>query len=538
MLTSCLFIAVAIAAVNAAAPAPILWSGALTATSARVVARSSVAEREQLLVWRATSDATTATRFAPTRVVAEFSAVQFLADGLFPGTAYRFAIESNATNVGRFRTPLPVGEVFNFTFAVGACADSGADHPVFSHLAATPDVLFYLMTGDLFYGDIADNDPDKFRAEYELLFMQPTQRDVFAAFPLVTVPDDHDFGPNNADATSPSKPAAHAVYREALPHYALATPEAADKPLFAHSFQIGRARFIVSDLRSDKSAPLANNATRVIMSQWQVDWFKRELLNASTDASVDVVFWVEGVPFIDDEELGEASDTWGCCPAMRAELARFIHSVEPLRGRLFALSGDAHAIMVDDGTNNVYHRGAGDTNSTGFPILHAAALARPPSSKGGPYSHGCSVAYNQYGIVTVSDAGVVDANDTLARRRVCVEFTGLEWSSSSETAGDDDDDAVVVPSASAAGGSLRARVRYNSCDPARSIRGDTSCAGSTLAQKLAPFRTEVIGGIVLGVLACLAIVACVVVVKFKLLSRCGKGTSKEGGDAPATISKH
>lgn len=522
---SSLVLLVAAADTASAATAPILWSGALTATSARVVARSSAGEREQLLVWRATSDASSATRFAPTRVVAEWSVVQFEATALAPDTAYAYAVESNATHVGRFRTPVRVGDAFNFTFAVAACADSGANHPVFSHLAASPDVLFYLMTGDLFYGDIAVNDLAKFRAEYDRLFLQPTQRDVFAAFPIVSVPDDHDFGPNNADGTSPSKPAAHAVYREAQPHYPLAAPEAADKPLFAHAFQIGRARFIVSDLRSDKSAPLANNATRVIMSQWQVDWFKRELLNASTDASVDVVFWVEGVPFIDDEELGEASDTWGCCPAMRAELARFIHSVEPLRGRLFALSGDAHAIMVDDGSNNLYHRGAGDTNSTGFPILHAAALARPPSSKGGPYSHGCSVAYNQYGIVTVRDAGV-DANDTLARRRVCVEFTGIEWSSGAED--DDDDDSVAVPSLSDAGGSLRARVRYNSCNETRSIRGDLACSGSTLAQKLAPYRTEVIGGIVLGILAFLAIIACVVVAKFKLLARCGVGAKDAG----------
>jgi hypothetical protein len=504
--------------VVAVAAAPILWSGALTDSSVRVVARSEVPATDELLVWNVDGGSPeNARRFAATRVIDDWKIVQFAPSQLLPSTAYAYALASNVGNVGRFRTLHPLGSAANFTFALSACADSGADHPVFSHLAAS-EALFYVNAGDLYYGDIPDNDTARFRAEFDLLFEQPTQRQVFAAFPLVYVPDDHDFGPNNADGSSKSKPAVHRVYREVQPHYPL-SQRSADEPLFAHAFTVGRARFIVSDLRSDKSPPTA--VPRVIMSEWQVEWFKAELLNASRDAAIDVVFWVEGVPLIDDDDVPAESDTWACCPAMRSELARFIHSLEALRGRIFALSGDAHSIMVDDGTHNQFHKPAGgplnDTADKGFPVIHSAALSRPPSKKGGPYSHGCSVQYNQFGLISVSDAGV-DADDPLRRRRVCVEFTGIEWASGSADE-EDDDDAMFVASNASLDGYLRARVRYNSCNETRSIFGDQECRSSTLTQKLAPFKTEAIVAIALCVAALLAIVACVVVWKFKLLDR-------------------
>ncbi len=33
--------------------------------------------------------------------------------------------------------------------------------------------------------------------------------------------DDHDFGKNDADGNSPTKPAAHIVYNDFVPHYEL-----------------------------------------------------------------------------------------------------------------------------------------------------------------------------------------------------------------------------------------------------------------------------------------------------------------------------
>ena len=65
------------------------------------------------------------------------------------------------------------------------------------------------------------------------------------------------------------------------------------------------------------------------------------------------------------------------------------------------LSGDAHMIAIDDGTNSNYS----DSETGGFPVFHAGALTRSGSYKGGPYSHGAFPGSGQYGIMTVEDNG-------------------------------------------------------------------------------------------------------------------------------------
>jgi hypothetical protein len=65
------------------------------------------------------------------------------------------------------------------------------------------------------------------------------------------------------------------------------------------------------------------------------------------------------------------------------------------------LSGDAHMLGIDDGTNSDYADGGG----AGFPVMHAAALDRRGSIKGGPYSEGAFPGGGQFGLMTVTDEG-------------------------------------------------------------------------------------------------------------------------------------
>jgi alkaline phosphatase D len=58
-------------------------------------------------------------------------------------------------------------------------------------------------------------------------------------------------------------------------------------------------------------------------------------------------------------------------------------------------------VAIDDGTNNRFST----SGSEGFPILHAGALDRAGSVKGGPYSHGIFPDGGQYGRLEVSDDG-------------------------------------------------------------------------------------------------------------------------------------
>ncbi len=68
---------------------------------------------------------------------------------------------------------------------------------------------------------------------------------------------------------------------------------------------------------------------------------------------------------------------------------------------LVMISGDAHMVSIDDGLNSGYS----SDGSPGFPVLHAAALDRPGSMKGGPYSHGAIAGSGQFGRIEIDDDG-------------------------------------------------------------------------------------------------------------------------------------
>ena len=81
--------------------------------------------------------------------------------------------------------------------------------------------------------------------------------------------------------------------------------------------------------------------------------------------------------------------------------------------RIAMLSGDAHALAIDDGSNSNYSSRPGP----GFPVLHAAALDRRGKSKGGPYSHGTFPGGGQFALMTVEDTG----------NSLTVHWSGQNW---------------------------------------------------------------------------------------------------------------
>jgi len=83
----------------------------------------------------------------------------------------------------------------------------------------------------------------------------------------------------------------------------------------------------------------------------------------------------------------------------RQELANFIKENDITN--LLMISGDAHMLAIDDGSNSDYADGGGAP----FPVFHAASLDRTPGIKGGPYSHGAYPGVGQFGLVEVSDWG-------------------------------------------------------------------------------------------------------------------------------------
>ena len=332
--------------------------------------------------------------------------VAFPVQGLEPDTTYFYAVEADGevdrSRLGTFHTP--VEGPYSFTFGVSGCAATGSNGSVFDTIREH-NPLFFMSNGDLFYENISVNDRDRFREAYTSILTTPAQSALYRNTPIVHVWDDHDFGPNDSDRTSPSRDASQFVNREMVPAHPMAIP--GDTGPIYRAFSIGRVRFIVTDDRSEKS-PLTDpdNASKTMLGDAQKAWFKQQLLDAN--GKYPVIIWVQSVPWIAEAAIG--GDTWGGYATERQEIADFIADNE-IAG-LLMLAGDAHMLAIDDGSNSDYSTSGG----AAFPIMQAAALDRPGSTKGGPFSEGMYPGGGQFGLVSIADEGGSSITITLEGR--------------------------------------------------------------------------------------------------------------------------
>lgn len=337
--------------------------------------------------------------------ISEHRIVTFNVSGLKPATDYPFTIrDGNRTERERRGrvTTAPEGAA-SFTFALGACIGTGSNGQVFDRIREANPLLF-LVTGDFQYENISTNDAGAFREAYERNLTSPAQQELYLTTAFAYTWDDHDWGGDGSDARSASAPAASAVYREYVPHHQLAGERS---PIY-QAFTIGRARFIVTDTRAARSpADMDDGPNKTMLGEEQKAWFKQQLLEAN--GQYPLIIWVNAVPWI--AAPADGADHWGNYATERAELANFI--AENQIDGLLMLSGDAHAIAIDDGTNSNFSDSAGPA----FPVFHAAALDRRGRSKGGPYSHGTYPGGGQFGLVTVTDEGGA----------ITVELSGRNW---------------------------------------------------------------------------------------------------------------
>jgi alkaline phosphatase D len=371
-----------------------VWSGGVTAHSAAVrarVARGGIPVRLLL----SPAEAAGATRERPFESVSDPNGMAaFGLTGLEPATAYEYRVEpqGGAPMRGRFRT---FGEgPWNFRIAFSACADTGSASTVFDAIRdARPDLFIHM--GDIHYEDIGRNDAGRFRSAFDAVMASLTQGRLYRSLPIAYMWDDHDFGPNGADSSSASRPAALAVYREFVPHYPLT---GAGSPGIHQAFTMGRVRVIMTDQRSQRTSSWRTPADRTMLGAAQLQWLKDELTAAS---EAPLVVWVNTVPWIAAQ--GPGSDNWGSYAHEREAIANHIERLGLTR-RLVMLSGDAHMVAIDDGTHSNYATDA-RPGSRGFVVMHAAPLDRRTSMKGGPYSHGVSRQRSQFGLLDVADDG-------------------------------------------------------------------------------------------------------------------------------------
>ena len=371
------------------------WAGAVTSDGFTVKARINADGRVRLLV----GTEPTLARARPSAPVAADDdraggAVSLTAAGLEPDTAYYYGIEFDGrldrNRIGRLRT-FPDGRG-SFTFAFSGCARVGSNGAVFDAIRRERP-LFFLTTGDLFYSNIDENSRGRFLDAYDRTLRPPAQDALHRSTAAAYVWDDHDYGGDGSDATTESRPAARWAYSTIVPHYPLAAGRSG--PIY-QAFSAGRVRFLLLDTRSERDpSTQPDDGRKSMLGEAQRAWLERELLAARDSHALTVV--VSSVPWIQPADPG--LDGWGAYSTERARLSRFVarHRIR----NMMLLAGDAHMLAIDDGSNSDYS----GTGRAGFPVMHAGALDRPGSEKGGPYSEGAYPGAGQYGLVTVDDRG-------------------------------------------------------------------------------------------------------------------------------------
>ncbi len=383
---------------------PTTWFGSVTDSSAIVKAKLPAGGDYRLAVRKAGGSAI---YFKGESYLAPAQVTRFRVTGLEALTEYQYAVEiggkPSTFPPGTIRTMPRLGAPASFAFAFSSCCKTGSQHPVFTSILDRKPTVF-LHLGDFHYANIPKGDPALYRAAWDTVLSSTTQAALYRSVPLEYVWDDHDFGPNGSHGGYVGRPAACAVYREYAPVDAL--PENRPDGAVYHAFSIGRARFIMTDLRSMRSPDKdPDGPAKTMMGAEQKAWFKNELRTAAKSAAI--VFWASSVPWIGAGK----GDSWATYGTERTELAKFMAEIGIKN--LCILCGDAHMVAADDGRNSDYS----GTGKLRIPVLHGSALDQKGSMKGGPYSEGSHISdpgEGCFGWVQVTDQG----------GRITVDFTG------------------------------------------------------------------------------------------------------------------
>ncbi len=378
-------------------PVTWIWSGGVTDTSAVVAARVATSGEATLVVTEPGGSATATTG------ISNGDVWRFELSDLEPETSYQYTVSVGGSLVGErsgLLTTRSSGPM-SFTVAVASCARLGSNGRVFEKILEMEPDLF-ISSGDFFYVDHART-ADHFTDAYLQTLTQPAQAALYAAVPIAYVWDDHDFGGNDSDSTSPTRQEALDAYHRNVPHYPLPSVDSVYQ-----SFAIGRVQFVLLDDRSQRDPKAASDGPdKTMLGSTQLDWLRERLL-ASEDYALTVI--VSQVPWIADQQVG--ADHWGGYAYERQVIANFIgaNSID----NILMVTGDAHLVAADDGTNTDYS----SAGNGSFPLLHAAALDRPGSVKGGPFSEGMHPGGGQFGLIEVVDTG---------SDRITVHLRGLDW---------------------------------------------------------------------------------------------------------------
>lgn len=353
--------------------------------------------------------------------------VRIDATGLGLNARYHYALEDDgvvdATFRGQFRTHPTLGQPASFTVGMATCAGSSSsypgvpgslvaarlsNHPVFDTIrlkALAEDWALFIHGGDLHYYDIGSgvhvpgHDLATYRRAYDDVLLQPRQHALYRNVATAYMYDDHDFGPDNADSTSPGRLNAMQVYQERVPHHqrGASGPQAPNY----QSFQIGRVLFVMWDVRADR-----HPGTGTMLGAAQKAWFESIL----TSSTARVLVLVNPSQW----DADTFTDAWAGFPQERAEIVGMLaapggDTSKNWLPRMCIAQGDHHALGIS--SSNLWG---------GFPIFQFASLDSGPGADQAWRDVGSLPGRAMFGTLEVEDTGS------------SVTVTGIGWADGEE----------------------------------------------------------------------------------------------------------
>lgn len=382
-----------------------LWLGGVDSHSAKLTAFPSEQQSKREGIWEILDPASGIIRRLPFETQKIGNTVLWKAEArdLDENRSYLYRLIAqgqDSSYSGSFRTfsKQPLG----FRFVGSSCSFALGSPAYLPMMEFYPHLFLHL--GDLHYADVQSPQIEDHLKPYITRFLNGKKEQRFCLqVPMDYIWDDHDYCGNNSAGASPCGNASRAAYLSAFPGYEPYRKAAG----LAHSFQNGRVRFIVLDVRSERS-------DSAIMSPEQMNWLKQELLLAEQGNQLALI--LSSVSW-----YGNESDNWGGFSAERKEIMEFME-LNNLR-RVAMICGDAHMAALDDGSNAPLLNGNEEIKKsfkTGFPVIQAGALLSFGSNKGGSYSHGAFV--NPLGAGQWVECQIVD-NDAGA---IALRVTGQQ----------------------------------------------------------------------------------------------------------------
>lgn len=254
---------------------------------------------------------------------------------LAPAQRYFYAVSLDGKIVTprpypSFTTAPPAGEPAHQRFAFSSCLGYTGSAPAaaWAQMDAESKADIILLLGDDHYADTTARQGQL--TAYFSHRATPGFRSISARTPSYNIWDDHDYGPNDSDATAAGKEISLATFKEFWPNPSYGE---ADNPGVYYKLSRADIDFFMLDVRYHRSPDkMIDDGTKTMLGMRQLAWLKREL-KAST-AKVKVI--ASGSEW----QTNSHTDSWSSYPRERDEIFNFIEQ-EKVTGILL-LSGDRH----------------------------------------------------------------------------------------------------------------------------------------------------------------------------------------------------